>query len=240
MNMKRIMLTAMVALVCSTFVVAQDDDNDKKKIIGSGKVITKDVPVQGFDEISASGVFSLVLSQGGKEGVKIEADDNLQELFEVKNEGSKLVISMKKNQNFDSDNKIKVYVSFNKLKALDLKMVGGTSNDAQLNFDNLTINNKSVGSVKLNMSVKKLHIDNKSVGDIDLTGKADDVRIFNKGVGSIDASDFVVQNLDIENTGVGSAQVNVEKECKVRDSFLGKVKNKGAAGMKKTNKEKSK
>lgn len=238
--MKKIMMTAMVALLCSTFAMAQDDDKDKKKIIGSGKVITKDVPVQGFDEISASGVFSLVLSQGGKEGVKIEADDNLQELFEVKNEGSKLVIEMKKNTNFDSDTKLKVYVSFSKLKSLDLKMVGGTTNNAQLNFDNLTINNKSVGSVKLNMSAKKLHIMNKSVGDIDLSGKADDVTIFNKGVGSIDASDFVVQNLDIENTGVGSAQVNVEKECKVKDSFLGKVKNKGAAEVKKTNKEKSK
>lgn len=237
--MKRMILTAMVALVCSTIVFAQDDEGNQKKIKGSGKVITKDVPVQGFDEISASGVFSLVLTQGGKEGVKIEADDNLQEIFEVKNEGSKLTISMKKNTNFDSDAKLKVYVSFNKLKSLDLKMVGGTSNEAQLNFDHLTINNKSVGSVKLRMSAKKLHIVNKSVGDIDLTGKADDVTIFNKGVGSIDAADFVIQNLEIENTGVGSASVNVEKECKVKDSFLGKVKNKGAGAVKKSAKTSS-
>jgi hypothetical protein len=219
--------------------LAQDNDSDKKKIEGSGKVITKDVPVQGFDEISASGVFSLVLSQGSKEGVKIEADDNLQELFEVKTEGSRLSVRMKKDASFNSATKLKVYITFQKLKALDLKMVGGTSNEAQLNFDDLTINNKSVGSVKLNLSGKKLHIDNKSVGDVNLSGKADNVTIVNKSVGSIDAADFIVQHLDIENDGVGSAEVNAEKECKVKDSFLGKVKNKGAATVKKTGKTSS-
>lgn len=237
--MKKIMLTAMAALVCCTLIMGQDHDGEKKKVIGSGRLITKEVPVQGFDELTASGVFSLVLTQGGKEGVRIEADDNLQDLFEVKNEGSRLTIGMRKNTNFDTDNKLKVYVTFNKLKQLSLKMVGGTSNESQLNFDDLTLNNKSVGNVKLSMSVKKLHIDNKSVGDVDLTGRADEVTIVNKSVGSIDASDFVVQNLDIENTGVGSASVNAVKECKVKDSFLGKVKNKGAATVKKAGRESS-
>jgi hypothetical protein len=43
--------------------------------------------------------------------------------------------------------------------------------------------------------------------------------------------------MEIENTGVGSAEVNAEKELKVKDSFLGKVKNKGAAVAKKQNKQ---
>jgi hypothetical protein len=237
--MKRIMLTAMAVLVYCSLVMAQDNDGDKKKIEGSGKVITKEIPVQSFDQLSASGVFSLVLSQGGKEGVKIEADDNLQDLFEVKNEGSKLTIAMKKDQNFNSATKLKVYVTFRKVKQIDLKMIGGTSNEAQLDFDDLTINNKSVGSVNLSLSAKKMHIDNKSVGDIKLSGKADDVTIVNKSVGSINASNFEVQTMDIENTGVGSAEVNASKELRVRDSFLGKVKNKGAAEAKKTNKTSS-
>src|SRR5687768_11694705 len=124
MNMKRIMMTAMVALVSTSLVVAQDNDNDRDKdiIIGSGNVITKDVPVQAFDDISVSGVFSLVLAQGSKDAVKIEADDNLQQLFEVTNEGSKLKIGMKKNQNYSAKGKLKVYITFRKVKSMDLKM----------------------------------------------------------------------------------------------------------------------
>ncbi|MBA2761902.1 MAG: hypothetical protein H0U39_08085, partial [Segetibacter sp.] len=49
----------------------------------------------------------------------------------------------------------------------------------------------------------------------------------------LEAGDFVVQTMNINNSGVGNAYVNAEKELKVKDSFLGKVKNKGAAPIKK-------
>jgi hypothetical protein len=42
--------------------------------------------------------------------------------------------------------------------------------------------------------------------------------------------------MDIDNNGVGSATVNAEKELKVKDSFLGKVRNKGNATVRKMNK----
>ena len=54
--------------------------------------------------------------------------------------------------------------------------------------------------------------------------------------GSWNAGSFVVQTMKIDNSGVGSAEVNAEKEIKVTDSMLGRVKNKGAAPMKKNNK----
>ena len=41
-----------------------------------------------------------------------------------------------------------------------------------------------------------------------------------------------VVEMDIDNSGVGSAEVNATKELKVSDSFLGKVRNKGAAQVK--------
>ena len=131
--MRNILLFAAFAtLLAGTTAQAQDhkehkdysDKSDKPKIEGSGNVITRDVTVQSFDELSISGVFSVLLTQGGKEGVKIEADDNLQDLFEVKNEGSKLNISMKKGVNFSSKKKMKVYITFKNLKNMDLKTVG--------------------------------------------------------------------------------------------------------------------
>lgn len=232
--MKSIAMTAMAALVSCTLTLAQDHDNhNKKKIEGSGNVITRDRAVQPFDAIDASGVYHLVLVQGNKEEVKIEADDNLQDLFEVNNEGSKLKINMKKNVNFNAKGQMRVTVTFKKVKSLDLKMVGGTSNEGQLNFDDLSINNKSVGSVKLNLATNKLNINNKAVGNFSLSGKANEATIVSKAVGSISAENLVVQKMDIDNDGVGGAEVNAEKELFVKDSFLGKVKNKGNAVAKK-------
>src|SRR5262249_7433815 len=114
----------------------------------------------------------------------------------------------------------------------DLQTVGNVSSEQSLSFDDLKIGNKSVGSVDLNLTAQSIHLDNSSVGNVKLNGKADNAVIKSKSVGSIEAGDFVVQKKDIDNNGVGSARVNAEKELKVRDSFLGKVSNKGAAPVK--------
>lgn len=215
---------------------AQKWKDDRQKIEGSGKMVTRDVAVKTFDELSASGVYSLQLVQGSTESVKIEADDNLQDLFEVKNEGSKLVIGMKKDVNIQTKGKMKVYVTFRALKNMELNMVGNVSGEKDLSFDDLKIRNNSVGSVDLQLTARKLDIKNQSVGNVKLSGKADNAVVKNSGVGSLQAAAFVVQTMDIDNSGVGNAEVNAEKELTVRDSFLGKVKNRGNAPVKKSGK----
>ena len=232
---KMFLLITFVSLLSVKSLYAQHDksSDDKPKIEGSGNVVTKTFNVQSFDQLDVKGVFSLKLSQGSKEEVKIEADDNLQDLFEVKNEGSKLIVSMKKDSHFNSKKGLKVYVSFKKLKSMDLSTVGNVTSEQSLSFDNLDIDTKSVGSIDLKLTAQSIKLDNKSVGDVTLNGKADNAVIKNKSVGSLRAADFVVQTMDIDNSGVGSAEVNAAKEIKVKDSFLGKVNNKGAAKIKK-------
>lgn len=235
--MRRIFSSLFVIATVSVFSVqAQDKVKDKPKVEGSGNVVTKEFSVQSFDHLNVSGVFSVLLSQGNKEEVKIEADDNLHAYFEVKNEGSKLTVTMKKDVNISTKKKMKVYITFKKLKEMDLKTVGDISSDKTLSFENLKIDNKSVGAVDLKLNAATVEINNKSVGDVKLSGKADNVTIKNKSVGSIKAADFAVQKMDIDNDGVGSAEVNAEKEIKVKDSFLGKVTNKGAATIKRIEK----
>jgi hypothetical protein len=229
----------MLAITAFSFSMqAQKNDkyDDKDRIEGSGNVITKDISVNSFDELDASGVFNLQLSQGDKETLRIEADDNLMDLFIVENEGSTLTIKMKKNSNFNSKKQLKVYVTFKTLKSMNLGMVGGTSSDEKLKFADLKLKNQSVGSVSLNMTLQTLNMENQSVGSVKLEGSAENAVVKNNSVGSINAGNFVVQKMDIENNGVGSATVNAEKELKYSDSFLGKVSNKGNATVKKKNK----
>jgi putative autotransporter adhesin-like protein len=234
----------VIAIACSLFlltlsvttVFSQKDKDKEPKIQGSGNVITKDVAIQPFDQLEANGVFNVVLTQGSKESLKIEAEDNLQPLFEVKNEGSKLMVDMKKDSHFNSKKKMTVYITFKNLKSMDLKMVGNVSSTGNLNFGDLSLANKSVGSVDLALNAQKLDINNKSVGNLKLTGKAQNAVIRSNSVGSIKASDLLVQTMDIDNDGVGSAEVNAVKELRVKDSFLGKVKNAGSATAKRINK----
>jgi hypothetical protein len=231
----------VIAIACCMFLLAttgfsQKDKDKETKIEGSGNVVTKDVAIQPFDQLEASGVFNVVLTQGNKESLKIEAEDNLQPLFEIKNDGGKLMVDMKKDSHFNSKKKMTVYITFKNLKSMDLKMVGNVSSEGNLNFGDLSLANKSVGSVDLAVNAQKLDINNKSVGNLKLSGKAENAIIRSNSVGAIKASDLLVQTMDIDNDGVGSAEVNAVKELKVKDSFLGKVRNAGSATAKRINK----
>lgn len=233
--MRNFLLTCTLVLVAVCILNAQAQ-KEKPAIEGSGKIVTKDILVKSFDELNLQGVFSVLLTQGSKEEVKIEADDNLQDFFEVKNKDSKLTITTKKDANYNTKKGLKVYVTFRKLKSMELKTIGNVSSDNNLNFDDLHISNKSIGSVDLKMTAQNLNVENKSVGNVRLNGKAENAIIKNKGVGNVQAASFVVQKMDIENEGVGSAEVNAMKELKVKDSFLGKVTNKGSAPLKRLKK----
>src|SRR6478735_6984742 len=133
--MKKITLSFILLAITCISAVAQE----KTKIEPSGNIIIKEIPVAAFDAINAKGLYELVLQQGDKESVKIEADDNLMDLFSVKNNGSTLEIDMPKLRDnsidFKSkdDNKswkLKVYVTFKSLKSLDLSVVGNTRSEA--------------------------------------------------------------------------------------------------------------
>jgi hypothetical protein len=232
--MRKILLAVACGFVISQAAIAQKQET----LEGNGNIVTKEVPVSSFDALKASGIYELKLSQGNKETVKIEADENLQELFQVRNEGNRLIIDMKKleNKNLKSKNKMKVYVTFKKIKELELSTIGNVGSEQQLNFDDLDMKNKSVGNVDLQLTANTIDLENKSVGNVKLSGKAQNAVMKNAGVGSLEAGNFVVQTMNIENTGIGSAEVNAEKDLKVKDSFLGKVKNKGNAPMRKMNK----
>ncbi|HUQ97717.1 MAG TPA: head GIN domain-containing protein [Chitinophagaceae bacterium] len=233
------MKQTILFLSLSALLFLQTTQAQKNETIeGNGHLVTRDVSVQPFTALDASGVYELKLTQGASESVKIEADENLQELFTVRNDGSKLVIEMKnlKNKNLRSKNKMRVYVQFKNLNALDLKLVGNVSSSNNLAFDNLDLMNASVGNVNLDFKATSLHLENKSVGNVTLSGQAENAVMKNNGVGSLQAGDFEVQTLDIDNSSVGAAEVNASKDLKVKDSFLGRVKNKGAATARKMNK----
>jgi len=231
--MKKLMLFSALALAGAT-AIAQET------LKPSGNVITRTVTVKPFTAIKAKGLYELVLVQGSGEGVKVETDDNLQSLIEVSNDGSTLVIDEPKLRdhsiNFTSADgehekkqHFKVYVSFKTLTGLNVQTIGNIRSDGALTFDALDINDQSVGNISLQLTAAKLTITNKGVGSVNLSGKAENAVIINTGVGSFKGDGLVVQTMNITNTGVGHAEVNVIKNLIVKDSFLGKVKNSGPA-----------
>lgn len=238
--MRNISLAILSALFCFTAVQAQQKNISLE---GSGNIITKEVDVKPFDAIKVKGLYELILIQGDKDGVKLEADDNLMYLFDVSNDGSTLVINMPQLNNMHDVNisgkgkkdklNLKVYVTFKNLKTLEAGVIGNIRTQAPLKLTSFALDSKNVGNITLALTAEKLLVKNNGVGNITLSGSAAAVTLLNTGVGQIQADELVVQNMNITNTGVGNAHVNVVKSISVKDSFLGKVKNSGAAKTRK-------
>jgi len=227
-----------LALALAATALACNAQKKSETVEGNGNITTRDVAVSSFDQLQASGVYELRLVQGSTESVKIEADENLQQYLQVSNEGSKLVISMDKlkNRNMKTKKGIKVFVSFKNLKSMDLSMVGNVLSEKQLSFNELKLENKSVGNLDLDMKLKKLDLENESVGNVKISGSSDEVKITNESVGNIRAGDFLVKTMKIDNSGVGNTEVNASEELKVRDNAIGKVSNRGNATVQKIKK----
>lgn len=232
--MKKIWMPVLLAATCCITAIAQN----KKTIEPSGKIITKEISVQPFDAITAKGLYELIISQGTTESVKIEADDNLMDFFSVKNNGNKLEIDMPllKDKNIDfkdgTENKslkLKVYVTFKKIKSLDVAVIGNVRSETTLKTDAFRLDSKNIGNVVLKLTTDKLTVENKAVGNLTLSGTANNADVKNKGVGEFESGSLVVQTMNIDNTGVGNANVNVVKDLVIKETFLGKVNNKGAA-----------
>lgn len=226
----------LTALLSSASLMAQQDEVLKP----SGNVITRDVSIKSFNAIKANGMYELILTQGDKESVKVETDDNLQNLIIISNDGNTLVIDEPRVRDhsfkfrgtdgeWGKKQRFKVYVTFKNIKDIDIQTIGNIRSEGSLTFDALEINDQSVGNIDLALTAKKLTITNKGVGSITLNGHADNAVIVNSGVGSFKGQDLVVQTMNINNSGVGHAEVNVVKDLTVKDSFLGKVNNVGAA-----------
>lgn len=231
--MKRFLTSMSVALLLFQGGYAQKEKQET--IEGNGKIVTRDVPVTSFTSLQAGGIFQLRISQGNTESVKLEGDENLLSLIEVKNEGSKLIINTdklkNKNVNIKSKKSMQVHVTYKKINQMELNMIGNVQSGTSLTFDNLDVKNSGVGNLDLTLTAKAINLTNKGVGNVTLNGTAQDATISNTGVGSLQAGNFAVQTMDLKNSGIGSAEINAVKSVKVSSTGMGSVKNKGAAPL---------
>ena len=64
---------------------------------GSGKVVTETRQVSGFDRVALSGIGNLTITQGDKESLKIEAEDNILPRIETTVQNRTLIIRYQNN-----------------------------------------------------------------------------------------------------------------------------------------------
>lgn len=221
----KISFKLILATICcfATFTACNE-----KKVVGSGNIITKEIPIDIYSEIQIEGAINNLEYEAKPSDptyFRIETDDNIVPLVSVKNDGYKLEI-----KTLDKINatQLKIYTNSPSLKKLVSKGITNINLKGGIAGEQLTIELKGVGNVNAEKLIyDKTDFNIEGASDLIVAGQCNNAKINVKGSGNVNAENFVVNNLNCELNGVGNLTVNAVETLSIELKGSGNVAYKG-------------
>jgi hypothetical protein len=189
------------------------------------KTVVREFNVALFSELEITGVGNVYLSQGIKESVKVEADDQRISDVIVERTGNKLTITTQGKKKWNS--RVDVYVTVASFTSLNAKGVGNVSSKGQLLSPNLKLTVTAAGNVDLDLGCRSLTANFNATGHVKLTGKSVSAMLSFSGTGHIDTASLAVDTLGINAKGTGNISVYAGKDLTLDAGGTGSINYKG-------------
>jgi len=207
--------TALMASSCFPVRVTQ--------VRGSGNLKTDTRRVSNFNSVQLSGVGTLVITQGDREGLEITADDNILAYVESNVFGRNLNLGVQDFINIQPSANIVYQLTVRELENIETSGVGQVDLK-EFSGEDLTIAISGSGSVDISdLAAESLEMKVSGMGDVQISGAVKDQRVEISGAGDYDASDLESETAQVEISGVGSAQVWATRSLDVELSGMGNV-----------------
>lgn len=196
---------------------------------------TEDRSISEFSELSVQGVFNLYLSQGNKESMRIEADEETMGKIITRNVGDKLTIELEEGIELFDREEINIYLTITDLESFEFEGVGNIKTEEVLKLKDLELRGDGVGNTMLELEADRIDAEFNLVGNVTLSGKVETIDLNNNGLGNVDASDLKAQFMTLNSNGIGNVEVYSEKEISITANGIGKVTYDGNAEVKNLN-----
>jgi len=203
-----------------------------RRVTGDGNIKTETRSPGQFDGVEASGSIDLYVLQDPNRSVKIEADQNLLEYIEVFTKNDKLVVRSKNGYNLRPSQDIKVYVASPVFNTLEVSGASDIFSQNQLVSNNeITLDMSGSCDGKLDLKAPRITTDLSGACNIEIKGEVKDFTA--EGSGSIGFKCFglVAENVDVDISGAGDAEVYANVKLDVDVSGAAGVKYKGNASV---------
>lgn len=206
----------------------------------SKKLITRDYKVKEFNKIDAGTVGDIYYTQSadGKTDVQIYGSDNIVALIQVAVKDSTLLLSIDKSKKVRNFKKMKITITSPTLNSISFKGVGDVHIDNGLTTDNLYVESKGVGDVKIkSLTCSSLNVQSMGVGNVKLAGTVQAATLHSKGVGNIEAGNLQANIVEASSQGVGDITCNAVESINAAVRGVGSIKYKGNPTIKSLNKK---
>lgn len=183
-----------------------------------------------FDEIGLAIPANLYLTQGSKNEVIIEADEDLLEKIETEVHGSSLNIQFEKWYNYRGVSDINVYITVKDIKKLVVSGSGDVIAKSAIHADKLSFLISGSGSILIdNLTTTDIDAMITGSGNVRIQGKskANGIDVTVTGSGDFESLDLEFEEGDLTVTGSGSIRTFVSKELDANITGSGKIYYKG-------------
>ncbi|HPF01790.1 MAG TPA: head GIN domain-containing protein [Bacteroidales bacterium] len=221
--MKNFRYLTVIALSLSIFCCAECQP--RKTVHGNGNVVKKERNADNFTGVSTSSAIDVILSQGDKNSIVVEADENLHEyiLTELKNG----TLHIYTDANIRDAEEKKVHVTMKEISFIGTSSAGDVLGITPLKTGKLKLSATSAGDIKAEVYTSEIDISASSSGDVTLTGEADFLEARLSSAGDLNAFNLKVKEADVNVSSAGDADIFVTGRLVARASSAGDINYKG-------------
>lgn len=196
-------------------------------IKGNGNVVKQERDISSFSGLDVGGAFKVFLTQGEKESLVVEADENLLDIIETEVRGNTLKISTSKDIN--NSKALNIYLTFKDLSEMDISGACQVSGENKFKLGNLDVDCSGASDVTMKLAAEGLTLDCSGASQMDLYGSAESIEMDISGASHLDASDLEAKTCKAEVSGASHGKVFVTGELSAEVSGAGSLKYKGDA-----------
>jgi len=192
---------------------------------GSGVIVKESRTVSGFDRFEFETSGNVYLSQGDKESIAIETDDNI--INHVKTDIQNGVLNISTDKSI-SPKKFNVYLTMKNIYGCTLSGSGNINAQTQILTPKIDLQLEGSGSINLpNLLAKESGLLISGSGNITVKGNGDTKLVQIDGSGNIDAFEFESQVCKAVINGSGNAAVNAKTSLDAQINGSGDITYRG-------------
>ena len=193
---------------------------------GSGARITESRPVSGIDRVSLTCSGDVILTQGDRESLTVETDDNLMQYITTGVSDGTLTLVTKVGVS-PTPTRLKFTLTVVDLDGLTATG-SGDIHVARFDTDRLEIKTTGSGGIQIEtLAAQEIEVRVTGSGDVELAGQVDDQVVTLTGSGKYRAGELRSSTATVKTTGSGSATTWVTESLDARISGSGSIEHYG-------------
>ena len=192
----------------------------KEVLIGNAHIITQEINIPEFNQISVSGMFDVKLFISDSNIIKVTADENLMQAIDIFVKSKKLFIRTHPDFRIKKFKKLSIEVPVSYLSKITLTGSGSIICDEKLEGEHLELNLTGPGDIDFKIDYNKAFVDLTGSGDVSLSVKTDQLNVNLTGSGDVILSGET-EDLNITLTGSGDISAKKLKAKNVKVNIAG-------------------